>query len=207
MPSTKRNCPAGEVFPVLNRAVARLAIFEKPEDYSAFMRVLDQTFQIVPLPIFAMVAMPNHWHFVVRPETSDQVSEFFRRLTVMRHVERNPVQANFTELAENLEWMFSAHSYIDASLAAGIGVASGRREQHPAGWIPERWALPTRFNAYAIPPRLCQSPPRSCAAVITGITLRVFTQRCMFLLSCRGFYCNALLDSSRKESRLSSHFA
>jgi len=30
-----------------------------------------------------MVAMPNHWHFVVRPETSDQVSEFFRRLTVM----------------------------------------------------------------------------------------------------------------------------
>ena len=37
----------------------------------------------VPLPIYAMVAMPNHWHFVVRPETSDQVSEFFRRLTVM----------------------------------------------------------------------------------------------------------------------------
>ena len=25
----------------------------------------------------------DHWHFVVRPETSDQVSEFFRRLTVM----------------------------------------------------------------------------------------------------------------------------
>jgi putative transposase len=47
------------------------------------MRVLDETWQIVPLPIFAMVAMPNHWHFVVRPESSDQVSEFFRRLTVM----------------------------------------------------------------------------------------------------------------------------
>ena len=30
-----------------------------------------------------MVAMPNHWHVVVRPETIDQVSEFFRRLTVM----------------------------------------------------------------------------------------------------------------------------
>lgn len=83
MPRTKRNCPAGEVFHVLNRAVARLTIFEKPEDYAAFMRVLDETWQIVPLPIFAMVAMPNHWHFVVRPETSDQVSEFFRRLTVM----------------------------------------------------------------------------------------------------------------------------
>ena len=25
----------------------------------------------------------DHWHFVVRPETSDQVREFFRQLTVM----------------------------------------------------------------------------------------------------------------------------
>jgi len=29
------------------------------------MRVLDETWQIVPLPIFAMVALPNHWHCVV----------------------------------------------------------------------------------------------------------------------------------------------
>ena len=83
MARTKRICPAGEVFHVLNRAVARLTIFEKPEDYAAFMRVVEETWEIVPLPIYAMVAMPNHWHFVVRPETSDQVSEFFRRLTVM----------------------------------------------------------------------------------------------------------------------------
>lgn len=83
MARLKRICPAGEVFHVLNRAVARLAIFEKPADYAAFMRVLDETWQLVPLPIFAMVAMPNHWHFVVRPTSDDQVSEFFRRLTVM----------------------------------------------------------------------------------------------------------------------------
>jgi putative transposase len=145
MPRTKRNCPAGEVFHVLNRAVARLTIFEKPEDYLAFIRAVDETWQIVPLPIFAMVAMPNHWHFVVRPETADQVSEFFRRLTVMhtmrwhahyktggtghlyqgrfksfpiqsdghlltvmRYVERNPVRADFIELAEDWEWG-SAH--------------------------------------------------------------------------------------------------
>lgn len=72
---------------MLNRAVARLRIFEKPEDYSAFMRVLDETWDEVPLRIFAMVLMPNHWHFVVRPETAAQVSEFFRRLTVT-HVMR-----------------------------------------------------------------------------------------------------------------------
>jgi len=146
MPRTKRICPAGEVFHVLNRAVARLTIFEKPEDYAAFMRVVEETRETVRLPVYAMVAMPNHWHFVVRPETHDQVSEFFRRLTVMhtmrwhahyktggtghlyqgrfksfpiqtdgylltvmRYVERNPVRANFVELAEDWQWS-SAHA-------------------------------------------------------------------------------------------------
>ena len=83
MARTKRICSAGEVFHVLNRAVTRLTVFEKPEDYGAFMRVVQETWKIVPLRIYAMVAMLNHWHFVVRPETSEQVSEFFRRLTVM----------------------------------------------------------------------------------------------------------------------------
>ncbi len=82
MPRTKRICPAGEVFHVLNRGVARLQFCEKPGDYDAFMHVLDETWQIVTLPVYAMVLMPNHWHFVVRPDTDDQVSEFFRRLTV-----------------------------------------------------------------------------------------------------------------------------
>jgi putative transposase len=83
MPRLKRVCPRGEVFHVLNRAVARLTIFDKPADYDAFLRVIAETWEIVPLPIFAMVLMPNHWHFILRPTTNDQVSEFFRRLTVM----------------------------------------------------------------------------------------------------------------------------
>ena len=122
-----------------------MTIFEKPADYEAFVRVLEETWQLVPLPIFAMVAMPNHWHFVVRPTADDQVSAFFQRLTVthtlrwhahyktggtghlyqgrfksfpiqsdehlltvMRYVERNPVRANFTSLAEDWLWG-SAH--------------------------------------------------------------------------------------------------
>lgn len=82
MPRPKGICPAGNVFHVLNRAVARMTIFEKPEDYDAFWRVVEETWRQVPLPIFGLVVMPNHWHFVVRPVADDQVSEFFRRLTV-----------------------------------------------------------------------------------------------------------------------------
>jgi putative transposase len=50
---------------VLNRAVARLPLFEKAEDFDAFERVLAEAFERERLPIFAYTVMPNHWHFVV----------------------------------------------------------------------------------------------------------------------------------------------
>ena len=68
-------------FHVLNRAVARLTLFEKPEDYEAFERVLVEAVARIPLPVFSYTVMPNHWHFVVRPETDSQLSDFFRWLT------------------------------------------------------------------------------------------------------------------------------
>ena len=81
MPRRPRICPAGVCFHVLNRAVARLPLFEKPEDYEAFERVLQEAFERYPLPIYAYSVMPNHWHFVVRPKTAKQLSAFFRWLT------------------------------------------------------------------------------------------------------------------------------
>ena len=81
MPRRPRVCPAGTCFHVLNRAVARLPLFEKEGDYEAFDRVLEESFEREPLPIFAYAVMPNHWHFVVRGETKSQVTDFFRWLT------------------------------------------------------------------------------------------------------------------------------
>ena len=66
---------------MLNRAVARLTLFENTEDYQAFERVLEEAIARERLPIFAYTVMPNHWHFVVRPETDSQLSDFFRWLT------------------------------------------------------------------------------------------------------------------------------
>jgi len=59
MPRRKRVCPAREVFHVLNLAVARLTIFENPEDYDAFLRMLDEAWREVLLPIFPMALTPN----------------------------------------------------------------------------------------------------------------------------------------------------
>lgn len=81
MPRRPRICPAGLCFHVLNRAVARLTLFEKPEDYEAFERVLEEAVTRIELPILSYLIMPNHWHFVVRPRTDSELSEFFRWLT------------------------------------------------------------------------------------------------------------------------------
>ena len=79
MPRRLRICPAKTCFHVLNRAVARLTLFEKAEDYEAFERVLVEAVAQEGLPVFAYTVMPNHWHFVVRPgersKGSDQKGE------------------------------------------------------------------------------------------------------------------------------------
>ena len=52
-------------------------------DY-AFMHVLNETWEQVPLPIFAMVVMLDRWHFVVWPSGDDPATEFVHRLTACR---------------------------------------------------------------------------------------------------------------------------
>ncbi len=82
MPRAKRYCPGGMVFHCLNRAVARLTLFEEDENYEAFEGVLEEAQQRVPLRILDYTVMPNHWHLVLWPHTDTQVSEFLRWLTV-----------------------------------------------------------------------------------------------------------------------------
>ena len=67
MPRRPCICPGGLCFHVRNRAVARLPLFEKPDDYEAFERVLFEAHQQFPRPILSYCLMPDHWHFVVRP--------------------------------------------------------------------------------------------------------------------------------------------
>jgi REP element-mobilizing transposase RayT len=73
--------PGGLVYHVLNRAVARLALFEKDSDYEAFERVLAEAMEKHPTRLLGYCVMPNHWHLVIWPREEGELTEFVRWLT------------------------------------------------------------------------------------------------------------------------------
>ncbi len=76
MPRQPRAAPGGYVYHCLNRAVARLPLFQKEADYDAFERVLLSAQERHPLRMLGYCIIPNHWHFVLWPERDGQLTDF-----------------------------------------------------------------------------------------------------------------------------------
>ncbi len=87
MSRSRRHCPGGMVFHVLNRGVGRRLLFTKDKDFLAFERVVEETLRTRRMRLCAYCLMPNHWHFVVWPERDDDLSAFMQQLT-NTHVKR-----------------------------------------------------------------------------------------------------------------------
>jgi putative transposase len=75
------------VYHVMNRAVGRAKLFERPEDYAAFLRAVDYANAVTATRVLSYCVMPNHWHFVIWPEEDGELSTFMRILTVT-HTQR-----------------------------------------------------------------------------------------------------------------------
>ena len=80
MPRQPRAAPGGYVYHALNRAVARLPLFQKDGDYEAFERVLVEALEKHPIRLLSFCVMPNHWHFVLWPQDDHQLTDFLRWL-------------------------------------------------------------------------------------------------------------------------------
>jgi putative transposase len=82
-----RAAQGGIIYHVLNRANARMTIFEQDEDYAAFERILEEAVQRTNTRLLAYCVMPNHWHLVVWPRTSEELSKFTGWVT-LTHTQR-----------------------------------------------------------------------------------------------------------------------
>lgn len=88
MPRVGRKAVGGVVYHVLNRGNGKSRLFHKPEDYDAFLRILSQVKEAVPVRVLGLCLMPNHWHLLLRPAKDGDLSRFMLRLATT-HVRRS----------------------------------------------------------------------------------------------------------------------
>lgn len=71
----------GEVYHVLNRAVGRLQIFNRDDDYRLFLYTLREAKEMFDMRILSFTAMPNHWHLQLFPHNDRELGKFMHQLT------------------------------------------------------------------------------------------------------------------------------
>jgi len=81
MPRINRVDVGGEIYHVLNRANARVQIFDNDKDYKQFEDILEEAVEKFGMNLLAYCIMPNHWHLVLFPKTDGEMRDFIGWLT------------------------------------------------------------------------------------------------------------------------------
>jgi len=81
MPRINRVDVGGEVYHILNRANARVQIFDNKDDYQQFEEILEEAVERFNMRLLAYCIMPNHWHLVLYPKADGDMQQFMSWLT------------------------------------------------------------------------------------------------------------------------------
>jgi putative transposase len=81
MPRVTRTDVGNQVYHVLNRANARVQIFDNMKDYERFEQILEEAVNRYDMRLLAYCVMPNHWHLVLYPKQDRGLSSFMGWLT------------------------------------------------------------------------------------------------------------------------------
>jgi len=81
MPRVERVDVANQIYHVLNRANARVQIFDNNKDYKQFEDILEKAVEKYDMRLLAYCIMPNHWHLVLYPRKDGDLSLFMGWLT------------------------------------------------------------------------------------------------------------------------------
>jgi putative transposase len=72
---------------VLNRGNGRLRVFHKDADYLAFLKLIDDAVERLPLRVLSYCLIPNHFHLVLWPHGDGDLSRWMQWL-LTAHVRR-----------------------------------------------------------------------------------------------------------------------
>ena len=88
MPRTARASVGGMCYHVINRGNARQEVFHKQSDYEAFVKLLSDAHERLPMRLIAFCLMPNHFHLVLWPHGDGDLSRWMQWLMTahVRHL-------------------------------------------------------------------------------------------------------------------------
>jgi putative transposase len=78
VPWTARASVGGICYHVLNRGNARAKVFHKAGDSAAFLDLMAEANERLPLMILGYVLMPNHFHLVLGPRGDGDLSRWLQ---------------------------------------------------------------------------------------------------------------------------------
>ena len=137
MPRPRRAAEGDLIYHALNRANARLALFDNEDDYAAFERVLQQAVARFDMRLLSYCLMPDHFHLLLWPREDGDLSTFMRWLT-MTHTRRwhaqhgtagtgHLYQGRYKSFpVQSDEHFLTACRYVEQNAAAG-GLGPARR--------------------------------------------------------------------------------
>ena len=82
MPRRARIAPGEIIYHALNRANGRSQLFDKPDGFAAFERIMVAAMRRSPIRLLAYCLMPDHWYMVLSPKKDGEMTEFLRWLTL-----------------------------------------------------------------------------------------------------------------------------
>ncbi len=80
MPRTARASVGGVCYHVLNRGNARDDVFHKEDDYIAFMKLVGDACERLPMRVLGWCLLSNHVHMVLWPREDGDLSRWMQRL-------------------------------------------------------------------------------------------------------------------------------
>lgn len=87
MPRSSRASIGGICYHILNRGNAQAAVFHKDADYQAFVNLMAEASERLPMRVLAYCLMPNHFHGVLWPYGDKDLSRWMQWL-LTSHVRR-----------------------------------------------------------------------------------------------------------------------
>ena len=81
-----RHAVPSQFFHVINRAVRKEPLFQNPRDYRAFVNILHDGLERWPVRLLSYCILPNHWHLVVEPAGTRDLSKLMHWVTTTHAV-------------------------------------------------------------------------------------------------------------------------